>query len=79
LAPSNANPAIVGSQKLVFTPANYNIVQQIKLIGLPVSAAPESFHVRFNMVSSDEACNQLNGSRAYTINHTHGATLMATT
>ncbi|MGL5017409.1 MAG: InlB B-repeat-containing protein, partial [Luteolibacter sp.] len=65
---SNANAAGLSTQTLTFTPANYNVPQQVLVTGLAGGLASEAFNVVFTTVSADEVYNQVSDSWGYTIN-----------
>ena len=65
---SNSSAAIVGPQTLVFTPANYNIPQQVTVAGIPGATAAENFEVAFSTTSTDEIYDGLSDAWGYTIN-----------
>jgi hypothetical protein len=66
VASSDNGAAIVGPKTLVFTPANYNVAQQVIVAGIPGATASPTFNVVFTTSSSDEVFNNLTDSWAYT-------------
>lgn len=66
VASSRATAAIVGPKTLIFTPANYNVPQQVTVAALPGTVTSEDFNVTFATSSSDEAYDSLSDSWAYT-------------
>lgn len=65
---SSPTTAIVSPKTLVFTPANYNTPQQVKITGIPGATASPTFNVNFGTSSGDEIYHGLTDSWAYTNN-----------
>lgn len=63
---TNTSVGIVGPQKLVFTPENYNVAQYVRVKGVPGSTANAKVNVQFTTVSEDVVYNGLTDSWRYT-------------
>ena len=63
---TNPSVGIVGPQKLVFTPENYNVAQYVRVKGVPGSTANARVNVQFTTVSEDVVYNGLTDSWRYT-------------
>ena len=63
---TNTSVGIVGPQKLVFTPENYNVAQYVRVKGVPGSTANAKVNVKFTTVSEDVVYNGLTDSWRYT-------------
>ena len=63
---TNPSVGIVGPQKLVFTPENYNVAQYVRVKGVPGSTANAKVNVQFTTVSEDVVYNGLKDSWRYT-------------
>ena len=63
---SNTSVGIVGPQKLVFTPENYNVPQSVRVKGVPGSTVDPKVNIQFTTVSEDVVYNGLTDSWRYT-------------
>ncbi|MBI35579.1 MAG: hypothetical protein CMP67_09505 [Flavobacteriales bacterium] len=63
---TNTSVGIVGTQKLVFTPENYNVAQYVRVKGVPGATANAKVNVQFTTVSEDVVYNGLTDLWGYT-------------
>ena len=66
ISSSDNSAGMVGPQKLVFTPENYNVPQNVTVTGVAGSSASAPFDVVYSTSSDDPAYDGLSDSWAYT-------------
>ncbi len=75
VAPSAVTAALVNPKTLTFNSSNHDAVRNVRVVGLPGSAAAEAFDVNFSASSSDMCFAHLSDAWAYTNNRVSTATL----